>query len=78
MAKLVSADVFFGDELIDDHDWDKRPRDGSRKGERNEALFEKVKTEMVMRIKHVSAERARQIIASAAMGATDSAKNSEE
>lgn len=78
MARLISPDDLFGDELIDDDDWDKRPSDCSGNGDRNEALFEKVKTEMVMRIHHVSAERARQIIVSAAMGAATPDKNSAE
>ena len=78
MARLISAEELFGEELIEDDDWDNRPCDCSGKGARNEALFEKVKTEMVMRIHHVSAERARQIIASAAMGAAAPDKNSAE
>lgn len=78
MARLISAEELFGDELIDDDDWDTSPCDSSGNGDRNEALFEKVKTEMVMRIHHVSAERARQIIASAAMGAVAPDKNSAE
>lgn len=78
MGKKALED-FFSDEIIeDDESFDSNDSldGGGRHGKRNEALFEGVKTRMVMRIYGVSPEKAREIIASRVTNARDAAEDS--
>ena len=68
-GEWASSDEFFDEAIIEELP-DDTIRNGRILGEKlDRALFDKVKTDMVMRIYGVSPEKARQIIASAAMPA---------
>ena len=67
MGEIITAEEFFSDIDFEDAGSGNSPCVNQRHGERNEALFERVKVKMVMRIHGVSPEKAREIIAARAM-----------